>query len=214
MNVQEMLQKTAHKTTGLKSKLRSTTYTPPEQRPWDDDFKNDNVKNETIQEQSKPVQEIELAQTIELVQATVPVQNTEPVQQVVPAQIAEPVPQQEPARKVVRVSKGEPAQSKNESKNETGAKLGAVKKRKIDLTSIEMVKKGISEIRLKEIIKANTNGPFEKVRLGRMFLTENGIPRSAITATIKSLEARGEIKHEYEFCEEKKQNVSVFYWIK
>jgi hypothetical protein len=67
---------------------------------------------------------------------------------------------------------------------------------------------------LKEIIKANTSGPMEKVRLGRSFLVENGIPKSSITAAIKNLEARGEIIHEYIFCEEKKQNVSVYCWIK
>jgi hypothetical protein len=238
MNIQEMLEKTAKKSTGLHSKLKKTTYTPPDQRPWDDDFRNEITKNTTNISQIDQEQDAIQAEKTDLVHEFVPVQKPEPVQKTVPLEefvlvqkpepvqiielAQEPVPVQkiEPVQENVPVQRTEPVQESilvqktNQYKNKTSSELGAVKKTKIDLTSIELVKKGISEIRLKEIIKANTNGQNEKVRLGRMFLIENGIPKSSITIAIKTLLGRGEITHEYEFCENKKQNVNVFSWIK
>ena len=192
MNIQEMLEKTAKKTTGLHSKLKQTTYVPPDQRPWDDDFKNNQSSRDATSTEPKD----ELAPKQEL------------------ALKSELVPKQELALKSELAPKQELALNKNQLENRTSSKLGAVKNKKIDLTSIELLKRSINEIRLMEIIKANTNGPNEKVRLGRVFLIENGIPKSLVTSAINALTEKGEITHEHVFCEEKRQNVNVFSWIK
>ncbi len=240
MNIQEMLEKTAKKTTGLHSKLKQTTYVPPDQRPWDDDFKNNQSSRDATSTEPKdelapkqelalkseqvPKQELALKseqvpkQELALKSEQVPKQELALKSEQVPKQElalkSELVPKQELALKSELAPKQELALNKNQLENRTSSKLGAVKNKKIDLTSIELLKRSINEIRLMEIIKANTNGPNEKVRLGRVFLIENGIPKSLVTSAINALTEKGEITHEHVFCEEKRQNVNVFSWIK